>query len=222
MMSVRPQMTPAQAKALLQSTARPFPTSGADNGPSDSTPVQACRAPDGTDQLQCYCTTALCGSGMVDALAAVAAAAATPVARIQTLTATPTAGSAVQFSAEGSSAPPGRTLSAYAWEIVDAGGIVTGFSSATNASTTSLMPSAAGTFTVRLTVTDNLGGQATSQLSVTVAAAPVVTPPVPPPTPAPAPSSGSGGGAVSALWLAALGLAAWLLRPRRAVTNPAA
>lgn len=216
MMSVRPQMTPAQAKALLQSTARPFPTSGADNGPSDSTPVQACRAPDGTDQLQCYCTTALCGAGMVDALAAVAAAAATPVARIQTLTATPTAGSAVQFSAEGSSAPAGRTLSAYAWEIVDAGGIVTGFSSAANASTTSLTPSAAGTFTVRLTVTDNLGGQATSQLSVTVSAAPVVTPPVPPPTPAPAPSSGSGGGALSGLWLAALGLATGLLRPRRA------
>jgi serine protease len=220
MLSVRPQMTPAQVKALLQSTARPFPTSGADNGPDDSTPVQACRAPDGTDQLQCYCTTALCGAGMVDASAAVAAAAATPVARIQVSTATPTASSPVQLTADASSAPSGRALSSYAWELVDGGGIVNGFSTATNATTTSLLPSAAGTFTVRLTVTDSLGAQATTQLSVSVVAAAVVTPPTPtpPPTPAPEPSPGSGGGALSGLWLCGLGLAAWALRPRRART----
>jgi serine protease len=220
MLSVRPQMTPAQVKALLQSTARPFPTSGADNGPDDSTPVQACRAPDGTDQLQCYCTTALCGAGMVDASAAVAAAAATPVARIQVSTTTPTASSPVQLTADASSAPSGRTLSSYAWELVDGGGIVNGFSTATNATTTSLLPSAAGTFTVRLTVTDSLGAQATTQLSVSVVAAAVVTPPTPtpPPTPAPEPSSGSGGGALSGLWLCGLALAAWALRPRRART----
>jgi serine protease len=214
MLSARPQMTPAQAKSLLQSTARPFPTSGADNGPDDSTPVQACRAPDGTDQLQCYCTTAVCGAGMVDAAAALAAAAATPMARIEVTTAAPTAGSAVQLSAQGSSVPPGRTVAAYAWELVDGGGIVNGFSAATNALTTAVLPSAAGGFTVRLTVTDDLGAQASTQLSVTVAAAPVVTPPGPAPTPTPAPSSG--GGALSGLWLCALGLAAWALRPRRA------
>ena len=220
MLSVRPQMTPAQVKALLQSTARPFPTSGADNGPDDSTPVQACRAPDGTDQLQCYCTTALCGVGMVDASAAVAAAAATPVARIQVSTATPTASSPVQLTADASSAPSGRALSSYAWELVDGGGIVNGFSTATNATTTSLLPSAAGTFTVRLTVTDSLGAQATTQLSVSVVAAAVVTPPTPTPTPTPTPepSPGSGGGALSGLWLCGLGLAAWALRPRRART----
>ena len=220
MLSVRPQMTPAQVKALLQSTARPFPTSGADNGPDDSTPVQACRAPDGTDQLQCYCTTALCGAGMVDASAAVAAAAATPVARIQVSTATPTASSPVQLTADASSAPSGRALSSYAWELVDGGGIVNGFSTATNATTTSLLPSAAGTFTVRLTVTDSLGAQATTQLSVSVVAAAVVTPPTPTPTPTPTPepSPGSGGGALSGLWLCGLGLAAWALRPRRART----
>jgi serine protease len=222
MLSVRPQMTPAQVKALLQSTARPFPTSGADNGPDDSTPVQACRAPDGTDQLQCYCTTALCGAGMVDASAAVAAAAATPVARIQVSTTTPTAASPVQLTADASSAPAGRTVSSYAWELVDGGGIVNGFSTATNAITTSLLPSAAGTFTVRLTITDSLGAQATTQLSVSVVAAAVVTPPTPtpPPTPAPEPSSGSGGGALSGLWLCGLALAAWGLRPRRVRTVP--
>lgn len=222
MLSARPQMTPAQAKALLQSTARPFPASGADNGPDDTTPVQACRAPDGTDQLQCYCTTALCGAGMLDAAAAVAAAAATPVARIAVSTATPTAGSAVQLTAEGSSAPSGRSLSGYAWELVDGGGIVNGFSAATNALTTALLPSAAGSFTVRLTVTDDLGAQAAMQLSVSVAAAPVVTPPAPTPTPTPVPPAqpSSGGGAFSGLWLCALAAAAWALRPRRADLLP--
>ena len=221
MLSARPQLTPAQAKALLQSTARPFPTTGANNGPDDSTPVQACRAPDGTDQLQCYCTTALCGAGMVDAEAAVAAAAAAPVARIQVGTAAPTAGSAVQLSGEGSSAPAGRTLSSYAWTLVDGGGIVTGFSAATNALTTSVLPSAAGSFTVRLTVTDSLGAQAATQLTISVAAAPVVTPPTPTPTPTPTPAPSSGGGALSGLWLCALGLAVWVLRPRRAAARTA-
>jgi serine protease len=113
MLSANPHLTPAQVKSLLQSTAWPFPASGADNGPDDTTPVAACRTPDGTDQLQCYCTTALCGAGMVDAAAAVAAAAGVS--------------------------------------------------------------------------------------------------PTPPPVPAPS----SGGGALSGLWLGALGLAAWALRPRR-------
>lgn len=72
MFSARPELRADQALALLKRSARPFPTSGADNG-SDPTPVAACRAPDGTDQLQCYCSTALCGAGMLDALAAVQA-----------------------------------------------------------------------------------------------------------------------------------------------------
>ena len=70
MLSARPELTPLQVIATLQATARPFPTSGADNGPDDPTPVPMCRAPDGTDQLQCYCSAGLCGAGMIDAAAA--------------------------------------------------------------------------------------------------------------------------------------------------------
>ena len=73
MMSLNPALTPDAVRTALRSSARPFPTSGADNG-SDPTPVPVCRPPDGSEQLQCYCTTTTCGAGMLDAGAAVAAA----------------------------------------------------------------------------------------------------------------------------------------------------
>jgi serine protease len=73
MLSERPELTPAQLREALQSTARPFPTTGADNG-DDPTPVPSCTRVDlAGDSGQCYCTTGLCGAGMVDAAAAVAA-----------------------------------------------------------------------------------------------------------------------------------------------------
>ncbi len=70
MVSARPQLTTSEITAALKLSARPFPTTGGDNG-SDPTPVATCRAPDDTDQLQCYCSTGLCGAGMLDAQAAV-------------------------------------------------------------------------------------------------------------------------------------------------------
>ena len=80
MLSANPALTPAQVRQALQATARPFPTTGGDNG--DGTPVPQCTAPQydtngmPVGQLQCYCTTTTCGAGMLDAGAAVAAAAA--------------------------------------------------------------------------------------------------------------------------------------------------
>jgi serine protease len=73
MFSAAPRLTPGQIRTALRTSARPFPTRGADNG-SDPTPVPMCRAPDGSSQLQCYCNTSVCGAGMLDAGAAVAAA----------------------------------------------------------------------------------------------------------------------------------------------------
>lgn len=70
-LSARPEYTPAQVTTTLKRSARAFPTTGSDNG-TDPTPVAMCRVPDGSDQLQCYCTSALCGAGMVDMAAAVA------------------------------------------------------------------------------------------------------------------------------------------------------
>ena len=67
MMSVKPSLTPAQVSEILQRTARPFPTSGAEAS------VQKCHAPNSAEQLECYCTSATCGAGMLDAAAAVTA-----------------------------------------------------------------------------------------------------------------------------------------------------
>ena len=75
MMSAQPGMTSQQARQLLQAKARPFPTA------SDGAGVPACTAPqydasgNPIDQLECSCTTTTCGAGMVDAGAAVRAAA---------------------------------------------------------------------------------------------------------------------------------------------------
>jgi serine protease len=76
MFSAKPDVTPAQVKAALQSSARPFPSSGLVN--DTGVPLQACQAPGNSDQLQCYCTTTTCGAGMLDAGGAVAAVLAAP------------------------------------------------------------------------------------------------------------------------------------------------
>lgn len=74
MLAVKPSLTPDDVRSLLRRTARVFPTTG------DDIDVPSCRAPmfdsagQPIDQLECYCTTATCGAGMLDASAAVALA----------------------------------------------------------------------------------------------------------------------------------------------------
>lgn len=70
MLAVDPTLTPSKVREILQGTARPFPTSRP-LAPGEE-PVPACRAPDGQDQLECFCTSTTCGAGMLDAGAAVA------------------------------------------------------------------------------------------------------------------------------------------------------
>ena len=87
MLSTQPSLTPQHLRQVLQATARPFPTTGGDNG--DGTPVPVCALPqldasgNPIDQLQCYCTAYTCGAGMLDAGAALSAlvsqAASVPV-----------------------------------------------------------------------------------------------------------------------------------------------
>ncbi len=199
MLSTQPALSPAEVQAALQATARPFPQSGGTPG----TPV--CVAPGLTDQLECYCpvpsagTPSVCGAGMLDVRAAVLAVAAVQ-ARIAVDTAAPVEGQPVSFSSA-SLLSAGRAVASYEWKVVNGGGIVAAFASATNAATATIVPAAAGAFSVSLTVVDDLGVVSTATSTVTVA-------PAAPPTPTgPAASSnddGGGGGALGVEWLGLL------------------
>jgi serine protease len=211
MFSARPDLTPADVRGILRATARPFPTDGADNG-EDPTPVAACRAPNSNvEQLQCYCNTRFCGAGMLDAGQAVTAVDG-PLARVQVQPADPRANNPVQLSAGGSVGAGGRQIVAWQWTISEGGGIVSGFTSADNAATATLRPSAAGQFAVRLSVTDDQGQSGSVDVAVAVGADPGPVIPLPPPPPLPGGSSG--GGAMSPGWLLGLLAAAALLRRR--------
>ena len=209
MLSAQPALTAAEVLAVLKASARSFPTTGGSN--DDNTPVRQCTAPQfdannkPVDQLQCYCTTTTCGAGMLNAGAAVSAS----FAGLQASIVGPVNATALQtvtLSAAQSFVITGGSIRSYAWTLVDRGGIVTDFNSATGAVVT-LTPNAAGRFTVSLTITDDLGTTSTSSLSVDVAAAA--------PIPIDPPPSGGGGGAVGAWWLLLLGLAVMLVRRGR-------
>jgi serine protease len=78
MMSAQPSLTPYQTRLLLQRTARAFPTTGGD---TSNGPVPQCMVPlpdssgNVANQDECYCNANTCGAGMLDAGAAVRAAA---------------------------------------------------------------------------------------------------------------------------------------------------
>ena len=196
MLSVQPALTPSDVKARLQSSAAAFPTTGS----AAATPV--CTAPNSADQLECYCTTAVCGAGMLDARAAVLAASGT-LARITVATATPTAGQPVVFMAAPATAP-GRSIASYQWTIVDPG--TTGAAIAPGSSTAESVTvdtTAPGSFVLKLAVADDQGQVAETTTTVAL----------------PAPHSSGGGGALGVGWLlllssAVLALAAANRRPR--------
>ncbi|MBV9891937.1 MAG: S8 family serine peptidase [Rhizobacter sp.] len=191
MLSVQPTLTPAQVRTKLMSSARPFVTSG---GVSDA-PTCPARSPSSGG---CYCTTSTCGAGMLDAHAAVAAAAGVQ-AGISLTTTTPTANQAVVLTST-SVVGPGRTIASYQWSILNAGTTGATITGASNGATVTVTPTAAGSFVIQLVVTDDLGASATTTLSVAVVSG-VVTPPTSSPAGG---GSKSGGGAIDAGWLALL------------------
>ena len=211
MFSANPALTPALALAALKSTARSFPSTGADAA------VKACVAPTAVAQgSECYCTTSTCGAGLLDAGAAVALVAKV-TANIAVASTSVAVGAAVALDGAGSHAVAGRTITGYQWAIFD-GAAFAAFSSATNADTATLKTSATGFVTVSLTVTDSAGQTDTTTATLTVGKpAPIV----PPPEPVGPPAASSGGGGAMELgwllgWLASVvGVYAVTPRPRR-------
>lgn len=196
MLSLQPGLTTTQMTQILKSTARAFPSTGADAG------VAACRAPSSVAQdAECYCTTTTCGAGLLDAGAAVAAAVVV-LADIEMTTSSPTAGSPVTFTAAGSSVPDGRTIASYSW-TVSSGSSGAAISGAANQSTVTVLPASSGSFTLTLTIVDSTGVSATATQSVSVRSRP---------------SGGGdddeGGGSMSLVWMLALAVSAAALRRR--------
>jgi len=189
MLSANPALTPAQVKAKLQSSARPFPTTGGTVG------IQACVAPTGVDQGECYCTTSTCGAGMLDAHAAVLSVSGVQ-ASISLTTTTPTANQDVALTSD-SPVNPGQSIVSYLWTILNAGTSGATITGANNGAAVVVRPTSPGVFVAQLMTTDNAGFVSTTTLSVTVIG-PVVPPAA---TPPPVTSSGGGGGALGVGWL---------------------
>ncbi|MEK8047256.1 S8 family peptidase [Ideonella margarita] len=165
MISANSSLTPSDVKALMRSTARAFPTTGADAG------VGTCQAPSATAQdSECYCTTSTCGAGLLNAGAAVVAAAPQTPTVAMVLSATVVSqGSSVTIDASGSSAVSGSTISSYAWSITN-GSSAAQFTTGTTGSSVSLLGTGVGSVTVSLTVTDSQGRTSTDTRSFSVTA----------------------------------------------------
>jgi len=200
--SVRPASTPDELRAYLSNSARAFPTRGGTAG------IGQCQTPAANvTQDECYCTTSTCGAGMLDAAGAVTAAMPATLLNISYYPVGVTTGNPVDLRITGLQLRSGRSVLSYSWTLVDGGGASVGFASSSNASTATLATTAAGTATVRLTVTDNSGETLTTTQLIPVAVA--------------ATSSGggstgassgsSGGGAASAAWVCGVALAAAVL-----------
>ncbi len=162
LLSVQPNLTPSEVRTILRSTARPFPTTGAEAG---TTP---CHAPNGIDQLECYCTTSTCGAGMLDAGAAVQLASVGVLPRITLSPAIAMVGQVLTLGGATSLVGSGRSIASYQWEIVNNGGIVTAFSGPADLANASITPTGVGQFSVSLTVTDDLGATATTTSNIAV------------------------------------------------------
>jgi len=201
MFSAAPNLTNQQVINILKQTARTFPTT------SDSGTVPFCKAPTSTSAAQdeCICTTGTCGAGMLDAGAALTAAAplstgTPPTAAVSPDTANVAIGSTTTLDGSGSAIGTGTGVGTltYQWSVLDGATNVTlGVSNGTSVVVTG---ASAGTARVLLKVSDSRGIVATAVSQVTV--------------PAP-PSGGGGGGAANPAWLMALALAGLLLRPRK-------
>lgn len=204
MLSTDSSLSNAELISLLKSTARSFPTTGADTG------VTACHAPNNVAQdVECYCTTSTCGAGLLDAGQAVTAASVLhqATARIAASASQVNVGSSLTLDGSTSNGAAGASIVGYQWSLTS-GSDMAAFSGSTTASSATLTGNAAGTATVKLTVTDSNGKTASSTVSIAVV---VVTTPTPQTS-----GGGGGGGALSLVWALGLLLLAGLLGPRRA------
>jgi serine protease len=152
MLAVNGNLSSGQLIARLQQGATgPFPVS---TDPS----VPACHVPSSASDLQtaeCSCTTDTCGAGMANAHTAVLQALR-PIAAVA-LPSSFSAGSAVLLDGSGSAAACNATLSSYHWSVVQPASNPPAIMNANSARASIIAPGASSSYTLLLTVTDDVG-----------------------------------------------------------------
>lgn len=184
MKSVNARLTTAHLITLLQQSANAFPVNAG---------VPTCHVPAGPTDLQaseCNCTTSTCGAGMLDTAAAVDAALRPFV--VMNVSGAVTTSATLGLDASGSFASNNRTLTSFQWSVADLSGSAPVIGASSQAMTT-LQLTGQSSFTLRLTVTDDQGGQQSKQTTISTPAAPPPTTPSTPSTPVAAPGGGGGG-----------------------------
>jgi serine protease len=166
MTSVNSNLRAPQLIARLKEGAKAFPVS------SDPT-VPNCHVPVSSSDLQaeCNCTTRTCGAGMGNAPGAVTAALR-PIAAVM-VPAAVAAGQNVTLSGTGSAAACAHTITTYAWTNVSN---PTNAIQGANTATATVVAPTSGSYTVRLTVTDDAGRQDAADVVVSSTAATTTAP----------------------------------------------
>ena len=166
---------------------------------------------------ECLCSTAVCGAGMLDIGAAVAAAQRP--AAVATVRGQVGVGRSLTLDGTASTAASGRALASHAWTVLSAsGGARTPVLNAPAAASTTLLSPESGSVTLRLTVTDDLGASDTADVTIDAASSGGASSSTAPPPVTPPSAQGGGGDAGLPLLvlLAALQVATTMRRGRRA------
>jgi serine protease len=150
LLSINPTLSPAQIRAILQSSARPFPAGS------------WCTTPSGSG---------LCGTGILDAQAALQVLGVPPIVTITNPSQIVAPNITVSLSGV-ATASAGRSISAYAWTQVT--GASVGTIANQNTATASFTAPATGTYSFKLTATDSSGLIGTATTTVRVNSPPVL------------------------------------------------
>ncbi len=166
MMAAAPGLTPGQIVARMQSSALPFPT-------SSSTTRTVCQLPptttdsngnysDTSQAVECVCTTATCGAGMLNAAAAIITARSMFV-QINASSTSGLPGQRIKLDGSGSTAAAGNSIVSWQWSTTPA---TSDQLINANQSVATLVFPAFSTITATLTVTDSAGNIGTASVAI--------------------------------------------------------
>jgi serine protease len=202
MKSSNPRLTAGQIIARMQSSALPFPTTSPGSSPkpasctfADDSAGAGSNFTEPTTPSECICSTATCGAGMLNALAAVKAGNAAFV-QITPSSMTGLPGQKISLNGSASTAAVGFTIASYQWTTDPS--ISDQLINPTQPVATLVVPSFRS-IGVTLTITDSAGNQTSGSVTIHSALNPT-----------------GHGGALQPAWLALLAaLAVWQLYRRR-------